>query len=143
MWSVTATLAHLTERHGSKVVWFSVILAVVSLIGMSKLRVENSFVNYFSKNTEIYQGLKLIDDELGGTTTLNIILKFHTPPPAKAATSPAAGSGSGDDLEDFNAVFGDVKVDKADYWFTPEKIDLIKGVHSHIYKQRAAILPRY
>jgi predicted RND superfamily exporter protein len=129
---VTAALAHITERYGSKVMWFSVILAVVSLIGMSQLRVENSFVNYFSRNTEIYQGLKLIDDELGGTTTLDIILKFHTPPPVKTETTPTAGSGDGNDLEDFNAVFGDVKVDKADYWFTPEKIDLIKGVHDYL-----------
>jgi predicted RND superfamily exporter protein len=129
---VTAALAHITERHGGKVMWFSVILAVVSLIGMSLLRVENSFVNYFSRNTEIYQGLKLIDDELGGTTTLNIILKFHTPPPVKANGSPAAVSGGGDDMEDFNAVFGDVKVNKADYWFTPEKIDLIKGVQDYL-----------
>ena len=121
---VTEALAHFTEKRGRAVAWFSVILAVVSLAGMSQLRVENSFVNYFSRNTEIYQGLKLIDDELGGTTTLNIILKFHTPPPAPAAAA-------GDD-DDFSAVFGDVKVDKADYWFTPEKIDLIKGVTDYL-----------
>ena len=43
----------------------------------SKLGVENSFVNYFKKNTEIYKGMKLIDDELGGTTPLDIILTFN------------------------------------------------------------------
>ena len=37
---------------------------------------ENSFINYFDKKTEIYQGMKKIDEELGGTTPLNIILKF-------------------------------------------------------------------
>ena len=42
-----------------------------------KLGVENSFVNYFKKNTEIYKGMKLIDDELGGTTPLDIILTFN------------------------------------------------------------------
>ena len=40
------------------------------------LEVENSFINYFDKETEIYKGMKKIDDELGGTTPLNIILKF-------------------------------------------------------------------
>ena len=47
-----------------------------SIIGISKLEVENSFINYFNKNTEIYKGMKLIDEKLGGTTPLEIILKF-------------------------------------------------------------------
>ena len=45
---------------------------------ISKLEVENSFINYFDKETEIYKGMKKIDDDLGGTTPLNIILKFPT-----------------------------------------------------------------
>ena len=36
--------------------------------GISKLEVENSFINYFDKKTEIYKGMKKIDDQLGGTT---------------------------------------------------------------------------
>ena len=39
---------------------------ILSVIGISKLEVENSFINYFNKNTEIYKGMKLIDEELGG-----------------------------------------------------------------------------
>ena len=53
-------------------------MTISSLIGISKLEVENSFINYFDKETEIYKGMKKIDDELGGTTPLNIILKFPT-----------------------------------------------------------------
>ena len=49
---------------------------VLSLIGISRLEVENSFINYFSKKTEIYKGMKLIDEKLGGTTPLEVILKF-------------------------------------------------------------------
>ena len=37
---------------------------------------ENSFINYFDKETEIYKGMKLIDDKLGGTTPLDVIIKF-------------------------------------------------------------------
>ena len=48
----------------------------MSLYGISKLEVENSFINYFNKNTEIYKGMKLIDDKLGGTTPLDVIIKF-------------------------------------------------------------------
>ena len=48
----------------------------MSAIGISRLEVENSFINYFDKKTEIYKGMKLIDDKLGGTTPLDIIIKF-------------------------------------------------------------------
>ena len=47
-------------------------------MGIFKLEVENSFINYFDKETEIYKGMKKIDDDLGGTTPLNVILKFPT-----------------------------------------------------------------
>ena len=50
---------------------------MISLVGISRLEVENSFINYFSKKTEIYKGMKLIDEKLGGTTPLEVILKFQ------------------------------------------------------------------
>ena len=53
---------------------------ILSIAGISKLKVENSFINYFDKETEIYKGMKKIDDDLGGTTPLNIILNFHQRP---------------------------------------------------------------
>ena len=46
---------------------------IIAFIGVSKLTVENSFINYFKKDTEIYQGLNLIDKELGGTVPLEIV----------------------------------------------------------------------
>ena len=52
------------------------IVIIISIVGISKLEVENSFINYFDKKTEIYKGMKLIDEELGGTTPLNVIIKF-------------------------------------------------------------------
>ena len=52
------------------------IIIFISIFGISKLEVENSFINYFSKNTEIYKGMKLIDEKLGGTTPLEVIIKF-------------------------------------------------------------------
>ena len=52
------------------------MVIILSVIGISKLEVENSFINYFNKDTEIYKGMKLIDEELGGTTPLEVILKF-------------------------------------------------------------------
>ena len=73
---ITSSLASFVK--GSKILIFGSTIAIifVSLIGIFKLEVENSFINYFDKETEIYKGMKKIDDDLGGTTPLNIILKF-------------------------------------------------------------------
>ena len=75
---ITASLGSFAKK--SKILIFSltIIILILSIIGISKLEVENSFINYFNKETEIYKGMKKIDDELGGTTPLNIIIKFPT-----------------------------------------------------------------
>ena len=52
-------------------------MVVLSVFGISKLEVENSFINYFDKKTEIYKGMKLIDDKLGGRIRkVNNIIKI-------------------------------------------------------------------
>ena len=45
--------------------------------GISRITVENSFIDYFRESTEIYQGLKVIDQNMGGTTPLDILVNFH------------------------------------------------------------------
>ena len=52
------------------------MVIILSIVGISKLEVENSFINYFNKNTEIYKGMKLIDEKLGGTTPLRGYFKI-------------------------------------------------------------------
>ncbi len=98
------------------------IVIILSVIGISKLEVENSFINYFNKNTEIYKGMKLIDEELGGTTPLEVILKFPKKDKEK-------NSAEDDEFEDW----GDEN-DKNDdkYWFTKDKIDKIASVHNYL-----------
>ena len=93
-------------------------LLVMSFFGISKLKVENSFINYFSKNTEIYKGMKLIDEKLGGTTPLEIILKF-----------PQSKDIKNDEDEDD---WGNEEEDNDKYWFTKDKIDKISSVHNYL-----------
>ncbi len=121
----TGVLGRFTERHGGLVLGLSAALAVAGAMGAQRLEVENSFVNYFHSDTEIYRGLKLIDEKLGGTTPLDIVLKF----PQRAAD---ADLGMMDD--DLAAMFGEVESEaaKADSWFTPEKINRIKAVHDYL-----------
>ena len=72
----TLKFARLTEAHGRKIVLISILLAIISGVGVSRLKVENRFIDYFREKTEIHQGMKVIDQKLGGTTPLDIIIDF-------------------------------------------------------------------
>ena len=96
------------------------IVIILSLIGINRLEVENSFINYFSKKTEIYKGMKLIDEKLGGTTPLEVILKFP-----KKDISKEVNDDEFDDWDDDNQ-------DDEKYWFTKDKIDTISSVHNYL-----------
>ena len=69
--------AKLTERHGTLILIVSFVTLILSVLGIQKLEVENSFIDYFKKTTEIYQGMKVIDQKLGGTTPLDIIIDLE------------------------------------------------------------------
>ena len=98
------------------------VVIILSVIGISKLEVENSFINYFNKNTEIYKGMKLIDEELGGTTPLEVILKFPNIESEKKTTED-------DEFEDWG---DEEEADDEKYWFTKDKIDKISSVHNYL-----------
>jgi uncharacterized protein len=127
---ITTKLASVAEFHGGKVVLLSILLAVISVIGVSRLKVENSFINYFSKDTEIYQGMKLIDDKLGGTFPLDIIIKFGEQEENPSDAGPVdTDNDLSLDEDDFDWT-GDH--DPRDYWLTPFKVEKIKEVHDYL-----------
>ncbi|MFW6147830.1 MAG: efflux RND transporter permease subunit [Thermodesulfobacteriota bacterium] len=119
---IISKLAWIAESHGNKVIALSIVFAFISLIGISRLKVENSFIDYFSEDTEIYQGMKLIDEKLGGTNPLEVILKF------------------GEQQEDIFEADEDFleaddwagESDPRDYWLTPYKVEKIKEVHDYL-----------
>ena len=106
----------------NKIFGITGVVVILSIIGISKLEVENSFINYFNKNTEIYKGMKLIDEELGGTTPLEVILKF----PEQGTEETSAED---DEFEDWG---NEEEVDDDKYWFTKDKIDRITTVHNYL-----------
>ena len=99
---------------------FSTIILILSIYGMTRLKVENSFINYFDKKTEIYQGMKLIDEKLGGTTPLEIILKFKD--------TDSKNNKSDDDF--FQG--SDSNEYKDSYWFTNFRVNNIVNVHQYL-----------
>tara|TARA_B100001057_G_scaffold436715_1_gene467983 strand:- start:516 stop:2903 length:2388 start_codon:yes stop_codon:yes gene_type:complete len=118
---ITLYFAKLSTRNQKSIFVVTIFIVILSVFGISKLQVENSFINYFSKKTEIYKGMKLIDEELGGTTPLDVILKFPK--------SNKEVSESDDEFEDW----GDEEEQNDErYWFTKDKIDKIKNVHNYL-----------
>jgi len=102
------------------VLTLSTIILILSIYGMTRLKVENSFINYFDKKTEIYQGMKLIDEKLGGTTPLEIILKFKD-----------SDSKSNKNDDDFFQG-SDSNEYKDSYWFTNFRVNNIVNVHQYL-----------
>ena len=119
---ITSALASFTKSNKISIFGTALIIIFVSIFGILKLEVENSFINYFDKDTEIYKGMKKIDDDLGGTTPLNIILKF--PKKEKIINSKE------DDFDDWEEE--ESQEDKAKYWFTRDKMDKIIRVHDYL-----------
>ena len=116
---ITNGLSIFTQKNKSIIYASSLIFILISLIGISKLKVENSFINYFDKDTEIYKGMKLIDDELGGTTPLEIILKFPK-------------NDENEIIKEDEDDWGEVETDDTKYWFTKDKIEKIQKVHNYL-----------
>ena len=65
---ITSILGSIAKKYKYIIFLVTGLIIIASFIGISKLEVENSFINYFDKKTEIYKGMKKIDDDLGGTT---------------------------------------------------------------------------
>lgn len=80
--SMTKWFATIVERFGGVVLSVAALLVLLVLLGLSRLQVENRFIDYFKDTTEIYQGMELLDSRLGGTIPLDIILY----PPAESAS---------------------------------------------------------
>ena len=120
---ITNGLSNFTKNNTSVIFGSALIVIALSVHGISKLEVENSFINYFDKKTEIYKGMKLIDDKLGGTTTLDIILKFPEKKKKKEKD---------DEFSEWDEDNQDKKEDTAKYWFTRNKIDKILKVHDYL-----------
>jgi len=121
---ITSALGSFTKNNKIMIFGSTFIIIAFSIIGIFKLEVENSFINYFDKETEIYKGMKIIDEELGGTTPLNIILKFPS-----NIEKPKSENDEFDEWEEDNESDHD---NKSKYWFTRDKINKIIKVHDYL-----------
>ena len=118
---ITSSLSSFVKNNEIIIFGSTLVIIFFSIVGIFKLEVENSFINYFDKETEIYKGMKKIDEDLGGTTPLNVILKFPK------ASNNLQKDDEFDEWEEENE-----NDDKSKYWFTRDKMDKILKVHDYL-----------
>ncbi len=130
--SATKKMASFTERHGKSIFVVSAIVMLLSAAGAAQLKVENSFIDYFKESTEIYQGMKTIDQQLGGTTPLDIIIDLDKNDDAveQAAVEESADE-EDDEMDEFEEEFEEAEK-QAQYWFTSDKMEQIEKVHDYL-----------
>jgi len=129
----TQKIANFAYNHKKTILLASLLVIIFSSVGMSKLRVENSFIDYFKKDTETYKGMYLIDQKLGGTIPLDIILTFKEDSDEVASVEVSQD----DSFEEFEEDFLDESGSADDYWFTKEKMKRIAEVHEYLASQKA------
>ena len=121
-----------TVRHRSKsiVIVFS-LLAVVGLAGAMRLSVENRFIDYYKKSTEIYQGMELADRKLGGTTPLDVIIS------APIEDAESVDDVALEDEDEFLELFLDQDetsggLSSRSYWFNSWKLGEVMEIHDYL-----------
>lgn len=140
--SMTRSFAVIVEKFGGLVFAVAAVLVLLIALGLSRLQVENRFIDYFKDTTEIYQGMELLDSRLGGTIPLDIILY---PPEeifdeevsfgdsslgAEAAEAIDDDAFWSDDPFGEDVSFADENSAEIGYWFTLEGRNLIDQIHA-------------
>ncbi len=140
--SMTRSFAVIVEKFGGLVFAVAAVLVLLIALGLSRLQVENRFIDYFKDTTEIYQGMELLDSRLGGTIPLDIILY----PPGEifdegaSFSAPNRGGEVAEAIEDDqfwsddpfgeDVSFADDNSAEIGYWFTLEGRNLIDQIHA-------------
>ncbi len=131
---ITHFLANVTQNYAKTVFIVTGLLIVMIGAGISRITVENSFIDYFRESTEIHQGLKVIDQNMGGTTPLDILVNFQEKTENPTIDEVANTSEDSDDefseFDEFDE-FGEEE-DSDKYWFTSDKMATIMKVHDYL-----------
>ena len=109
-----------------KIIYVVCVLVVCfGVYGISKIKVENSFIGYFKESTQIRQGMQIIDTKLGGTIPVDVIVKFKEIEPKQEKS---------DEKDDFESEFeNDAK--SAKYWFNSYHTRIAEKVHDYLKEQ--------
>ena len=126
--TLTVALGELSVNRPWTLLGGAVLLAVVGGFGVSKLSLENRFLDYFRESSEIHQGLEFIDRELGGTIPIDVVLEFEPYTPAPAAIDDDFENDFADD--DFGETAADPWPER--YWFTPKRVETVARMQAYL-----------
>ena len=135
---ITNTFSQLSQKYHRPIILVAALIAIIGAVGMSRLEVENRFIDYFDKDTEIYKGMLEIDQKLGGTTPFDVILKAPEKAIAVEESSPDI---TGKDMElsneeDFLSDYLGEEQSLKNYWLNPVKIEEIKRIHNYFNEKQ-------
>ncbi len=129
--ALTRILAQVIERHGRAVLLLYLLIVILSVIGISRLSVENRFIDYFKESTEISQGMVLIDQQLGGTTPLDVILDPDQDFFEYLAEERRLANASGE-ADDFDSLPGEGGISADSFWFNIFELETVQLVHDYL-----------
>lgn len=131
--NITKKFASFSLRHYGKIVIGAVLISIISIFGISKIKVENRFIDYFHSDTEIHQGMLEIDKKLGGTTPLDIIIDK----PIKNHSDDEFNLESDDeDFDELAELLGEDPDNKpSGYWLSKPKFEEIEKIHDYLEAQ--------
>ena len=122
---VTSILYNFTVKNTKLIFLISSISIFAFIYGAFKLEVENKFIDYFDDTTEIYQGMLKIDKDLGGTATLDIIIKEPT-------EDLIIINNSFDDDIFLDDLFEDENSDASGYWWNIYSLAKLEAIHDYL-----------
>ena len=122
---IPTKLAFITLKNGNQIALLFFLIVASMLYGISKLEVENRFIDYFSPETEIYQGMLLLDQELGGTATLEILIDQ----PAQEIFDDSLFED--DDLFE-DDLFEDDSSEASGYWWNASSLSKLESIHDYL-----------
>lgn len=121
---ITSVLYEYTVKNTKLIFLISFISISAFVYGAFKLEVENKFIDYFDDTTEIYQGMLKIDKDLGGTATLDIIIK-----------EPKEDLMINDNVVDdvfFDDLFEDENSQASGYWWNIYSLSKLEEIHDYL-----------
>jgi predicted RND superfamily exporter protein len=132
--AITHSFAGWVEKRKAATLAVFALVTIVSLYGISILTVENRFIDYFKPTTEIYQGMELIDRQLGGTTPLDIILDAD---PAFLAAQEQEALATEDPFADdfFDDEETDAGLSGSSYWYSSFQVDKLQQIQDYLEQQ--------
>jgi len=127
--AITSFFARMIDGHVRATIIVTTVLVIAGVAGATRLTVENRFIDYYKKSTEIYQGMELIDRELGGTTPLDVIIDA---PAARIESEPEYDFGVDEEFADLFEDDEDGGITSTSYWFNYPTHRDVAAIHDYL-----------